>query len=404
MGQRHTSKDGKALCAALGFNAVPPLLAPAPRTLREGLPTSFQGHGCKEPGARSGASTGAARAEPTPRRGVTEGGYPAYLQSKPPPNAGLDRARPSSPPLTPTRPAAEASLFSLAGIDKRPDGRDGACVLLAHSLVQARGADPRRSMLFLHGILGRRANWRSIARRFVEARPDWAALLPDLRAHGDSQGLPPPHTLRAAAADVEALAREADPPVRAVLGHSFGGKVGLVWAAHHARDLSQVWLVDSMPGDRCDMHGSEGTMRVVELLEQMRFPVTSREDFVARVVAWGGDEALGQWLAMNLERVDDDEHAWTLDLDMAAIRSLLEDYFVRDLWPEVRSVAEAGAEVHLVIAGTSKVYDEEDRARARALAEAVPRVHVHVIEGAGHWVHVEAPDAMLALLTAQTGP
>src|SRR5690606_41911913 len=43
-----------------------------------------------------------------------------------------------------------------------------------------------RWMLFLHGILGRRSNWRSFSRRWVAARPGWGAVLVDLRGHGDS--------------------------------------------------------------------------------------------------------------------------------------------------------------------------------------------------------------------------
>lgn len=58
--------------------------------------------------------------------------------------------------------------------------------MLAHGIVTSRSADPDRYMLFLHGILGTRANWRGIARRFVDARPGWGAVLVDLREHGES--------------------------------------------------------------------------------------------------------------------------------------------------------------------------------------------------------------------------
>src|SRR5689334_4335188 len=96
--------------------------------------------------------------------------------------------------------------------------------MLAHSLVRSDKAVPERWMLFLHGALGSGSNWRSFARRLVEDLPQWGAVLVDLRMHGASQDLKPPHTLRAAAADLALLETALDRPVRGVLGHSLGGK------------------------------------------------------------------------------------------------------------------------------------------------------------------------------------
>ena len=70
---------------------------------------------------------------------------------------------------------------------------------LAFSTVTANGAAPSQWMFFLHGIFGSGANWRTFAKRFVEARPSWGAALVDLRMHGASQNCAPPHTIEAAA-------------------------------------------------------------------------------------------------------------------------------------------------------------------------------------------------------------
>src|SRR5262245_8884848 len=87
------------------------------------------------------------------------------------------------------------------------------------------GGAPRGWLLLLHGILGSGANWRTIARRVVTARPELGAVLVDLRMHGRSQGAPPPHTIDTAAGDLVHLAAELS--LAAVVGHSFGGKVAL---------------------------------------------------------------------------------------------------------------------------------------------------------------------------------
>src|SRR5688572_17676276 len=94
--------------------------------------------------------------------------------------------------------------------------------LLSHTRVTGAGAAPERWLLMLHGIYGSGRNWGTIARRLVEARPEWGVLLVDLRNHGGSQGFPPPHTLQASAADVDRLVEALDFHGAAVLGHSFG--------------------------------------------------------------------------------------------------------------------------------------------------------------------------------------
>lgn len=249
-------------------------------------------------------------------------------------------------------------------------------------------------MLFLHGILGRGNNWRTIARRFVQARPAWGALLVDLRMHGGSQGFPPPHTVAAVAADLEQLDRVVDRPIHGVLGHSFGGKVALAYA--DGRSLDEVWIIDSMPGVRHE--DSEETLVVLSTLERIPMPVASRDAFIEALGANGIREHIARWLAMNLERRSDDQFELTFDL--GAIRALLEDYFERDLWHVIER-ADAKTDIHVVIGGRSRVFREEDHARLSRASAQNPRVRTHVVPNAGHWVHVDAPDAVVDLLTRE---
>src|SRR5262245_61132713 len=89
------------------------------------------------------------------------------------------------------------------------------------------GANPKWTILFLHGILGRGSNLRTIAKSFIVARPHWSAFLVDLRGHGRSPKGSPDPSIAAAAGDVLAIAAEAVPTVRAIVGHSLGGKVAM---------------------------------------------------------------------------------------------------------------------------------------------------------------------------------
>lgn len=267
---------------------------------------------------------------------------------------------------------------------------------LAHSRIQAGEHTPERWMIFVHGILGTRANWRGLARRFVRRRPKWGAILVDLRQHGDSQGFAGPHHVAAAAADLDLLDASFESPIEGILGHSFGGKVALAYAADHHGDLDSVVLVDSLPGARRTARGSEGTLRVVSMLRELSRDWSSREDFVEAVVGEGHEEPLARWLAMNLQVIAGAGDRYRLRLDLDAIGELLADYFAVDLWSVVEAMPR-GMHVEMVVGGASTIFDGEALDRAAAVAARVPAMNLEVIEGAGHWVHVDAPGPLLAV-------
>lgn len=264
---------------------------------------------------------------------------------------------------------------------------------LSHALVTAPGATPDRWMLFLHGILGSGANWRTVARKIVAARPAWGAVLVDLRLHGGSRSISGPHSIDEAARDLVALEAKVPGPIGGVLGHSFGGKVALTYAAGKT-GLSHLFLIDSNPGMRPDARGSETTMQVFEMLESLPQIFPSRAAFVAAIEARGFAASIAQWLAMNVEAV---EGGYRFGLDLPAIRALLEDYFRHDRWSVVEHPP---CQMVIVNGGASNNYTPEDTERARAIAATNPQVELHVVPGVGHWVHAEAPDALVEIVTA----
>lgn len=267
--------------------------------------------------------------------------------------------------------------------------------LFYRTVTAATGGSPTRWMLVLHGILGSGDNWRTQMHRFVRDRPTWGAVLVDLRMHGRSQDRLPPHTVETAAADLQAVIDELAEPVSAILGHSFGGKVALSHAAAHPSDLEHVWDLDAMPGPRPDAHGSEATLEAITMLENMPFPIPSQQVFTEQAQQHGLSRGVALWLAKNLTRRDDGQ--LELGIDTQAIRALVDDHLHRDLWHVVEEPPR-GPTFHLVAGGDSGAFDATARQRARAAADASPRVEFHELEGAGHWVHVDAPDALQALM------
>jgi len=256
------------------------------------------------------------------------------------------------------------------------------------------GAGPDRAIAFLHGILGRGINLRMIARRLVEARPGWTAWLVDLRGHGRSPKGTPAPSLEAAARDVVNLAARAELPLRAIVGHSFGGKVALEAARLGVlKSLDHVVAIDSAPGSTDPLRGGDSPLDVIDVIESLPREFASKSDFIRAAGAAGKTRTLAEWLAGSLVKEDDHVH---FGLDLNEIRALILDYFARDLWPVVEHPP-GGVNVHLVIADRSGSYTPADRERALQIAASSSQVTVDVLPG-GHWLHVDNPDGVLSKL------
>lgn len=264
--------------------------------------------------------------------------------------------------------------------------------VLHHERVTAPSADPARWILVLHGIYGAGRNWGTVARRVVAERPAWGAALVDLRQHGASQGQAPPHTLAAAAGDLTRLVEAEGLAPGAALGHSFGGKVALVWARTGPPALRQLWVVDSTPEVR-EPSGSAWEMLAV--LRSASGPFEDREQGIGALRSAGVARPVAQWLATNLAAGDDALYRWRIDPD--DMEALLRDFFATDAWDVVERPP-AGLELHFVKAEASSVLDEAACRRIEEAGATSGRVHLHRVAG-GHWLNADNPDALVTLLS-----
>lgn len=282
-------------------------------------------------------------------------------------------------------------------------------MLLAHQLVQHEGATPEHWVVFLHGVLGRGANWQSFARKLVAARPELGALLVDLRLHGDSQSraasasgpasLPPPHTLAATSSDVlELLDAALHEPVLAVIGHSFGAKVTLALLRERPGLSREAWVLDASPSARRERTERDSTQQVFEALRALPATFESRNAFAQHLAAGGIAPALGLWLAKNLVR---EAGVLRFGLDLDAIAELLADHDREDLWSVVEAPDRA-TKLRFVLGGRSNTLATADRARLNELAERGV-IDLMELPDAGHWLHADDPDGLLALLEQRLG-
>jgi esterase len=107
------------------------------------------------------------------------------------------------------------------------------------------GGAGRPPMIILHGILGSSRNWQTAG---GDLAAHYHVFAMDLRNHGAS-----PHaaemSFAAMADDVRAWMDTQGLPRAALLGHSMGGKVAMLFACRHPERVDRLVVVDIAPKD-----------------------------------------------------------------------------------------------------------------------------------------------------------
>jgi pimeloyl-ACP methyl ester carboxylesterase len=110
------------------------------------------------------------------------------------------------------------------------------------------------STVFLHGLLGNGRNLKTFAKQVCTVT-DATGYLVDLRGHGKSRltttsshhSSTATHSFDACVKDVAESTK--DLSMTSIVGHSWGGRIALQYAATQRSDsLQRVWLLDTVPG------------------------------------------------------------------------------------------------------------------------------------------------------------
>ncbi len=229
-------------------------------------------------------------------------------------------------------------------------------------------------IVVLHGLYGAGSNWGSHAKWLAE---QWRVHTPDLRNHGQS-----PHSAHmsydAMAADVVALLDHYGYNDAVILGHSMGGKVGMALALTKPERVRGLVVADiaPMPYDHDLSHTIEA-MAGVDLSS-----VGSRRDADAQLAAHVSEPALRQFLLTNLGR-SGDGWQWRIPLDhLAANLAVIQGF------PHLDTSWHGPT---LALYGDRSGYASDAGSHER-LRNHFPNAEIEPIEGAGHFLHVEAAE------------
>jgi len=177
-----------------------------------------------------------------------------------------------------------------------------------------------------------------------------------------------------------------------MVGHSLGGKVALALAHRSPRAGRRTLVLDMTPGPRpgalTEVAAVASPLGVLKSLRDLGGLglFSGRQEFIDGLMAVGHSEDVARWLATNLVRVGS---SYRLGMDLDALEELLRDHYRSDLWSTARA-----EDCRFLLAERSDAGGGADRA---ALI-ADPQVAAEVLPGVGHWLHRQAPEAVLEWL------
>jgi 2-succinyl-6-hydroxy-2,4-cyclohexadiene-1-carboxylate synthase len=233
-------------------------------------------------------------------------------------------------------------------------------------------------LVLLHGFTQTGRSWQPIAHALAGR---YRAIAPDLPGHGDFAERRPA-SFAACDAYLRALA---DGRPLTLVGYSMGGRIALHAALGLGRVVARLVLIGASPGIA---DAGERTARAAEDAALAdRIEAIGLEAFVRE---WGAQPLFADMPRGVAELADEDRLRNTASGLAAALRGLGTGV-MPPLWDRLGELA---MPVELVVGER----DEKFRGITERMAVAMPDARVHVVPGAGHAAHLEAPDALVELL------
>ncbi len=248
--------------------------------------------------------------------------------------------------------------------------------------VETVGDGPAVLLLHSSGLSGRQ--WRRLSRALVER--GFRVVVPDLTGHGASAPYPPPtpFSYREDVAAVTELVRSSRPAH--VVGHSYGGLVGLLVALEAREDLRSLVLFDPVAFGVLDPVADASALASLAAVdfEWGDSPQQHELWLQSFVDYWGG---AGAWLALREDaRTEFRRVGWVVEQGVTTLRD--------DRTPAAAYGA-IGCPVTLM---TGELSPPAAGAVVRRLAAALLGATVHTVPGAGHMAPLSHPDLVNGII------
>ncbi len=232
-------------------------------------------------------------------------------------------------------------------------------------------------VLMLHGLGGHAGEWALVA-SLLRGRRRLVAF--DQRGHGASTRRPCDVTREAHVRDVVDVMDELGLERVTLVGQSMGAHTAMLTAAAHPSRVSRLVLVEGGPSAA----GSQATDDVIDWFRSWPTPFAREEDARAYFEdQYGPGAAADAWTA-GLEPTPDGLRP---GFDLEVLRGAIQAVHGEARWAEWEAVA---CPTVLVTGEHGSLTDDE----ARRMRERNPHARWTKVPGAGHDVHLDAPEAV----------
>lgn len=250
-----------------------------------------------------------------------------------------------------------------------------------HALMVGSG---RPQVAFLHGLFGQGRNWNRIAQALV---PEYPSVLLDLPNHGRSPWTDGFDYRVWADIVAEDISERLGSAARlAVVGHSLGGKVAMMLALRHPTLVRGLVVMDIAPDASSHGYGMAGYVRAMRGLDLSR--ITDRRSADESLAPSIADPGVRAFLLQNL-RQRHGAWSWQPNLDLLG-----------EALPAISGWVDADAPPYegpvLWVRGAQSEYVRDEH--IAAMGRLFPAATLVTIPGAGHWVHTDAPEAVVDAL------
>lgn len=258
--------------------------------------------------------------------------------------------------------------------------------------ISFRMAGEGSALLLIHGMAGSSKTWREVMPRLTEHH---RVLAPDLLGHGESAKPMGDYSLGAFASGLRDLMGVLGVPRATVVGQSLGGGVAMQLAYQHPELVERLVLV-----------GSGGLGRDVSWL--LRVLTLPGAEYVMPLIfppaACDAGDAVGRYLTGLGWRAPHVAEMWLAYKSLTGVQN--RHAFIRTL----RGVIDPGGQsvnatdrLYLAAAmPTMIIWGDEDPiipvSHAYAAHEAIPGSRLEILEGVGHFPHLERPERFIELL------
>lgn len=238
-------------------------------------------------------------------------------------------------------------------------------------------------VVILHGLFGLSDNWVTHAKRLAEK---YSVFLPDLRNHGRSPHSPT-FNYHAMADDIFEFIEDHELKNSILIGHSMGGKVAMQFALQNPDMVSKLIVIDISPVKYPDR---DAHFDIISAMMSINFEAVHSREEVSEVLATRiPQNATRQFILKNLYRKTKTTFDWRLNLQSISNNMDL-------IFAGIES-EESYDKPALFIKGERSDYIKEEH--LPFIEKLFPNYELQSIKGAGHWIHVDAPDEVCTLFS-----